>query len=556
VAIATGAWGGRAMDPGPGRASVRIGRLLSVVAAVGLVVMSAAGCGRSGEPRKLAFGNELQQILDDGVRGSNGLGVSAAVIAEGYEPWIGTAGHSIRSSEGLVEMRPEMLFEIGSAAKNLVTVVMLQLVEEGRVNLDDRVSRWFPGYSQIPPTATLRDLLASTSGIAEWVDHPDSLFQPPFDPQKLARPWTVDQMLTDLVGPPEFTPGEQWRYSTTGFRLAREIAEIETGQSIAQLIQARLLDPLGITDMWLEPSWPIPARYPVAHEWLDINGDQNLDDITAYPKPAFNDLKSAPVYANALDLARYCQGLFHDGALLGEEQLAAMLDFRTADDPAEPMAASYGLGTGTFNIPGGSGIEHYGHGGNGLGYVVVMLYLPQHAASVVIMTNDRGATMNTMGGAFLEAVDRGLGDHAPPVFVLFGFLVQVLLVADFAARRWRPTLERRYGWVIYTLGIPAAGLALYLWLDGAAWYQPLAFGLFGLWALFGAWVDYLRPVAWRTPPRWPVFLPYVGLFVTSLFAFWIPLWYVGLPVWLAFGALYAVHTGLNIASHVRHRAIR
>jgi D-alanyl-D-alanine carboxypeptidase len=384
-------------------------RLLAPLVLIAVLVAGIAGCGGSAESSVPPFPQGLQQILDDGVRAGNGLGISVAVIAEGHEPWTAVAGLSSRSNAVGVLMRPEMLFEIGSVDKNLVTVIMLQLVQEGRINLDDPVNRWFPGYTQIPPAATVRDLIASTSGIAEWVDHPDSFFQGQFDPKKLARSWTVDEMLTELVGPPGFAPGEKWRYSTTGFRLAREIIEIETGQPIAELIQSRLLDPLNITDRWLEPSWPIPSRYPVAHEWFDVDGDQNLDDITDYPKQAFNDLTAAPVYANAMDLARYCQGLFHDGALLGKEQLAAMLDFRTADDPREPMAASYGLGTGTFNIPGLAGhIEHYGHGGNGIGYVVAMLYLPQREASVVIMTNDRGATMNTTAATILEAVDRGL----------------------------------------------------------------------------------------------------------------------------------------------------
>lgn len=395
------------------------GRLFIGVAAIALMAgcsggaMTTPGASASAKPRQLPFADELQRILDDGVHAANGLGVTAAVIAAGYEPWTGAAGYSVRSNDALIPMRPEMLFEIGSADKNLVTVIMLQVVAEGRISLEDPVRKWFPGYPQIPPAATVRDLTASTSGIGEWVDHPSSFFQPPFRPQALARSWTVDEMLKELVGPPEFAPGDKWRYSTTGFRLAREILVRETGQPIADLIQARLLDPLGIRDMWLDPSWPIPSGFPVAHEWFDVDGDGNLDDITDYPKEAFNDLTAAPVYTNAIDLARYCQGLFHDRALLKDEQLAEMLDFRVADDPKEPMAARYGLGTGVFNIPGLSAIEHYGHGGYGLGYVVAMLYLPQREACVVLLTNDRGATMSTTAASFLQAVDRGIGGSPP-----------------------------------------------------------------------------------------------------------------------------------------------
>jgi len=90
-----------------------------------------------------------------------------------------------------------------------------------------------------------------------------------------------------------------------------------------------------------------------------------------------------------------------------------MVDFRVADDPKEPTAARYGLGTGAFNIPGLSAIEHYGHGGNGIGHVIAMLYLAQREACVVLLTNDRAATMQTTAAAFLAAVDRGIDGSSP-----------------------------------------------------------------------------------------------------------------------------------------------
>jgi CubicO group peptidase (beta-lactamase class C family) len=251
-------------------------------------------------------------------------------------------------------MTPDMLFEVGSIGKTFVTTLLMQLVA--------------------------------------W----------------LARSWTVEDMLTKLVGKGQFPPGTQWRYSTTGFRLAREVLTLRTGKPIAELIQARLLDPLGIHPMWLTPTWPIPKNIKFAHEWYDLDGDTNLDDITAIPKTAFEDLKDAPVYSNALDLARFCQGLFHDRALVSDKSLAAMLDFRLADDPAEPVAAEYGLGVGVLRIPDLEGFEHYGHTGNGFGYVAAMLYLPRFPACVVLLTNDGGATMGAAAAPFLQAVDKGL----------------------------------------------------------------------------------------------------------------------------------------------------
>jgi hypothetical protein len=72
------------------------------------------------------------------------------------------------------------------------------------------------------------------------------------------------------------------------------------------------------------------------------------------------------------------------------------------------IAAEYGLGVGVFNLPNLAGLEHYGHGGNGFGYVAMMLYLPRSQACVVLLTNDGGATMSAAAEPFLRAVDKGL----------------------------------------------------------------------------------------------------------------------------------------------------
>ncbi len=379
-------------------------------AALALLLAACGGDRSAGPPREVDVADELQQILDEAVIASNEAGVTAAVVAEGHEPWTGAAGYSVKSGSPMIPMTPDMLFEIGSVGKTFVTTLLMQLVDEGVVSLDDPLSRWISGYPQLDPRITLRELVASTSGIPEWVDHPSSPFQRGVDASRawLARSWTVDDMLTELVGKGEFPPGTEWRYSTTGFRLAREVLTLQTGKPIAELIQTRLLDPLEIDGMWLTPTWPIPKDTPVAHEWYDLDGDTNYDDITAIPKTAFEDLKDAPVYSNALDLARFCQGLFHDRALVSDESLAAMLDFRPVDDPAEPVAAGYGLGVGVFHLPDLDGLEHYGHGGSGFGYIAMMVYLPRSQACVVLLTSDGGATMGAAAAPFLRAVDSEL----------------------------------------------------------------------------------------------------------------------------------------------------
>jgi len=135
------------------------------------------------------------------------------------------------------------------------------------------------------------------------------------------------------------------------------------------------------------------------------------------------------------------------------------------------------------------------------------------------------------------------------VFVIFAFVVQVLLVLNFAVRNWRPALERRYGWVIYALGVAAVLLAVVFALAGQPWLPVVAFLLYAVWAAFGFYVDVYRKIEWRNPLRLPVLLPYVLLFIACQLAFWIPLWYVGRGYWIAYGVFYSVNTGLNFYSH-------
>ncbi len=136
-----------------------------------------------------------------------------------------------------------------------------------------------------------------------------------------------------------------------------------------------------------------------------------------------------------------------------------------------------------------------------------------------------------------------------PVFVLFGFAVQVLLVVFFAAHLWRPAIEGPVGRLVYGMGVVAVILAIASLPASQPWFVPMAFLLYAAWSALGAWVDLVRPFPWRQPPRWSIVLPYAALLVASLLAFWVPLWWVDRALWLAFGILYAVHTTLNVIAH-------
>jgi hypothetical protein len=143
----------------------------------------------------------------------------------------------------------------------------------------------------------------------------------------------------------------------------------------------------------------------------------------------------------------------------------------------------------------------------------------------------------------------------PLVFVAFAFISQALLIFNFVTLKWKPAIQQKYGWIVYAAGLIAFLLGILFWVNKQAWYFWLAFALFTTWALFGYIIDILRPVNWREPIRWQIFIPYVILYISAQFAFWIPLWFIGLEYWIIYAVLYTINTALNISTHFRPKKI-
>jgi len=159
-----------------------------------------------------------------------------------------------------------------------------------------------------------------------------------------------------------------------------------------------------------------------------------------------------------------------------------------------------------------------------------------------------------------EAFSRWRGDSlvnlelSISLFVALGFLYQIVLLANFAVRIWRPELELEYGWAVYlfmgTLGFVLAAAML---ASHAPTQLIIGPGLVFAWSFFGYVVDSRLHIEWRQPILWPIFLPYVLLFLFSLFSFWFPMWEIGYVYWGVFTILYVMHTSLNIYSHFAQR---
>lgn len=144
-------------------------------------------------------------------------------------------------------------------------------------------------------------------------------------------------------------------------------------------------------------------------------------------------------------------------------------------------------------------------------------------------------------------------DALDTLFVAFAFLFQIVLILHFAVRNRALDTAVRYGPLVYALALPAMALTLAQIAAGKPWYLWLAGPLFGVWALFGYYVEYMRRIEWRSPIRPLVFVPYVALYLATIMFYWWPLATLSRPLWYAYAALFVVATVLNVGSHSGRR---
>ena len=135
------------------------------------------------------------------------------------------------------------------------------------------------------------------------------------------------------------------------------------------------------------------------------------------------------------------------------------------------------------------------------------------------------------------------------LFVFWSFIFQLILIIHFALRKWRFELAMHYGWIVYTLSIPASAVSIILLLNGQSSYLWLGGFIYLIWAAFGYWVEYVRQIEWRSSVRWPILGPYITLYLATVMFYWWPLALIYKPLWYAYALLFIASTILNVTSH-------
>jgi D-alanyl-D-alanine carboxypeptidase len=267
-----------------------------------------------------------------------------------------------------VEMRPDLYSRIGSVTKTFTVTAMLQLVDQGKLQLDDPISKYVDGVPS-GDRITLRELAQMRSGLVTFDDVPEFAEAFIADP---SRSFTPAQLLGYALDKPlQFPPGARYQYSNTNTVLVGLVIEKQSGQKLPDYIGEHILAPLKMTHTSIPATAAFPGPHPQGYTAVHGAGETATDWNPSWAWAAGNMIST-------LDDMRIWARALATGALLTPHTQRQRIGTTVPMDAEK--SAFYGLGI--FNAAG-----WIGHSGSIFGYQTVVLYLPAAQTTLVFFIN-------------------------------------------------------------------------------------------------------------------------------------------------------------------------
>ena len=183
----------------------------------------------------------LESFPEDGTAGT------AIVVKNGEIIYKGASG--MANLELGIEAKPEHIFRLGSITKQFTSVAILQLKEDGKLNLEDNFTKYLPDYPLGDRKVTVAQLLNHTSGIASYTDIPG------FMQNRTRNFMAVDSLINYFQKFPfDFEPGEAWNYNNSAYILLGAIIEKISGMSYAEYLEKEIFDKIGLENTYYDDS--------------------------------------------------------------------------------------------------------------------------------------------------------------------------------------------------------------------------------------------------------------------------------------------------------------
>ena len=222
-------------------------------------------------------------------------------------------GYGLANVELNAPVTPETVFQTGSFGKQFVSAAIMMLVEEGKLSLDDSVTKYFPDAPASWKPILLKNMLSHTSGLAEYESDDRT---GPAGPFYTRMDFTEDELVAKVEAMPiDFAPGEKWSYRNTNYFLLGVLIHRVTGKTYYDFLNERIFKPLGMSSTRLDTERDIIPNRAAGYE-LDGDVLKNQDWVS----PTFNSTADGTLFSTVLDMAKWDAGLY-DTKLLKQSSL-------------------------------------------------------------------------------------------------------------------------------------------------------------------------------------------------------------------------------------------
>jgi len=315
-------------------------------------------------------------------------GLSLAVVKNGSI--VKSQAYGLANVELNVPAQPDTVFKIGSVSKQFIATGIMLLVEEGKLSLDDKISKYLDGATDAWKEITIKHLLTHTSGIVREA--------PGFDPLKAQN--DADVIKTAYSLPLRFKPGEKWEYCNVGYFALAEIIHKVAGQPWPEFLSERVFKPLGMSSTRTTTVSDLVPNRAGGYVWNDGKFKNAGEWIALRPSGAF--------LSTALDLAKWDAALYTN-KILAQASREQMWSPVANTKPGDDRSPRYGFGWFVAQVQGHK--DAY-HGGSLPGFRAEIDRFLDDRLTIIVLTNGDNAKPELLARGISGFYISGLAHNA------------------------------------------------------------------------------------------------------------------------------------------------
>ncbi len=357
------------------RSSRSFARLAPALLALTLFAAPRAGAqGTNTLPPELAA--RVKAAVTDVIARTHVPSAQVGIVRDGRIVYVQAFGDATLSPR--TPATPDMHYAVGSISKQFTVAAVMILQQEGKLSIDDPVSKWFPELTRANEV-TLRNLMSHTSGYEDYApqDYTIPEWTKPSSAEKIVHEWATK--------PLDFDPGTQYQYSNTNFNIVGLIVQKVSGQPFWTFLKSRVLDPVGL-----------------AHA-IDLDTQHDHLEPTGYFRHALGPLRPALEEAPGWyfadgEMAMPVGDLLTWDISIMNETLLAPASYAEMEAPTrlkDGLYSNYGLGLSISALNGHRLVQHSGEVG---GFVAQNMVFPTDKIAVAVLTNQEAAPAAGMIG--------------------------------------------------------------------------------------------------------------------------------------------------------------